>query len=180
MKRIQSTLAVFFCAVAALAGGMALAEDKGAATSDPFDKFVGSGTCTGDVLATGEHPGHASTAKYRGERILDGRWVEIHYDEDQATANPKPFHIVQYFGYDAKNKRYLSVSVDNVDSSYSTGSSTGWNDNSITFDESENGKPASFRDTFTNGDSGVTSHTGTMLDKNGNWVKTDEETCKHG
>ena len=48
MKRIQSALALSFCAVA---GGMAFAQDKGAATSDPLDKFVGSGACEEKVQA---------------------------------------------------------------------------------------------------------------------------------
>lgn len=180
MKCSPSTLAVFFCAATTLAGGLAFAQDKSTVASDPLGKFVGNGTCTGNVLATRGHPGHASTGKYHGEKILDGRWVEIHYDEDQTVVNPKPFRIVQYFGYDATSKRYLTVSVDNMSGGYTTGTSAGWKAGSITFDESESGKPASSRDIFTSDDAGLSSHTGMMLDKNGKWIKTDEETCKRG
>lgn len=146
--------------------------------SNALDKFLVSGICTGNVMAMGKNPGHATTAKLHSEKIMDGRWVEIRYDEDPSAANSKPFHVVQYFGYDASKKRYVSVLIDNADESYSTGTSTGWQGDSITFDESADGKTVSFRDVFTSGTSGMSSHIGWMKDKNGKWVKTDEETCK--
>jgi hypothetical protein len=148
------------------------------APSDALDKFVGNGTCTGSVVATGKNPGHATVGKYSGEKIMDGRWAEIRYDEDASAANPKPFHVVQYFGYDTAKKQYVSVLIDNAEESYSTGTSPGWKGDSITFDESSDGKSVSYRDVFTSGASGMSSHTGWMKDKSGKWVKTDEETCK--
>lgn len=125
-------------------------------------------------------PGMPAPASTTARKYWTGRWVEIHYDEDQTVVNPKPFRIVQYFGYDATSKRYLTVSVDNMSGGYTTGTSAGWKAGSITFDESESGKPASSRDIFTSDDAGLSSHTGMMLDKNGKWIKTDEETCKRG
>jgi hypothetical protein len=169
--------------VAALASMMPALHAQGANTPSPasqLEAFVGDGTCTGNMMAMSKNPGHATTAKYRGEKTLDGRWVVIRYEEDQTAANPKPFKIVQYFGYDATKKRFVSVIVDNNSGvGYSTSFSRGWNGDAIIFDESAtmDGKQASYRDTFTTGESGTVSHTGTMQDKNGKWVKTDEETC---
>ena len=37
-----------------------------------------------------------------------------------------------------------------------------------------------FRDTFTRTGAKGLTHTGTRQDKNGKWVKTDEETCQKG
>jgi hypothetical protein len=173
MKHVPSALFVsLFCASTAVSAAGT------AAPSNALDKFIGSGSCAGNVMAMGKNPGHATVGKYHGEKIMDGRWAEIRYDEDQSAANPKPFHVVQYFGYDTSKKRYVSVLIDNADESYSTGTSPGWQGDSITFDESSDGKSVSFRDVFTSGRSGMSSHTGWMKDKNGKWVKTDEESCK--
>ena len=173
MKHATSVLFVsLFCTSTA-----AFAADA-AAPSNALDKFVGNGTCTGNVFAMGKKPGHPTVGKYHGEKIMDGRWAEIRYDEDQSAANPEPFHVVQFFGYDTSKKRYVSVLIDNSEDSYSTGTSAGWQGDRITFDESSDGKSVSFRDAFTTGPAGMSSHTGWMKDKSGQWVKTDEETCK--
>ncbi|MBS0488249.1 MAG: DUF1579 family protein [Proteobacteria bacterium] len=180
MNRINFTLlASMICMSSALLAGQVAAQDQPTAGSDPLAKFIGSGTCTGNVLAMGKKPGHANAGKFRGEKTLDGHWVVIHYDEDQSTANPKPFHVAQYFSYDPEKKRYVTVSLYNSDSAYSIGTSAGWKGDSITFDESTDGKPASFRDIFTTGKAGLSSHTGMERDKHGKWIKTDEESCKN-
>jgi hypothetical protein len=178
MKRIPSSLfAAAICAATALTAGQSIAQDKSASPMDQLDGFVGDGSCTGNVMAMNEHPGHATTGKYHGEKTLDGHWVVIRYDEEQTTANPKPFHVVQYFGYDSAKKRFVSVLLDSADPGYATSTSPGWKDDSITFDETTDGK-VSFRDVFSISKSGMDSHTGWMKDKNGKWVTTDAETCK--
>ncbi|MGH8040791.1 MAG: DUF1579 family protein [Rudaea sp.] len=150
-----------------------------ASASNALDGFVGSGICSGNVMAMGKNPGHASTGKYHGEKTLDGHWVVIHYDEDQTAANPKPYHVAQYFAYDAREKQFVSVTFDNMGESYSTGTSPGWKADTFTVDENQttHGKTVTFRDAFTKSGDGMSSHTGTMRDKHGKWVKTDEETC---
>ena len=182
MKR--TSLAIFAaltCTSAPFAIGQISAQPAGASSpSAQLDAFTGDGTCTGNMMAMGKNPGHATTGKFHGEKMLDGHWVAVHYDEDQTAANPKPFSVVQWIGYDAKKKQFVTVLFDNTGASYGTGVSSGWKGNTITFDESVpmgGDKHASFRDTFTHGDSGMGSHTGTMKDKNGKWVKTDVETC---
>jgi hypothetical protein len=181
MKRTPlAILAALICSTAPFASGQTSAKPASAASpSAQLDRFVGTGTCTGNEMAMGKNPGHATVGKFHGKKTLDGHWVAIHYDEDQTAANAKPFSVVQYFGYDATKKHFVTVLFTNTGDSYSTGVSTGWKGNAITFDETVwmDGKPASFRDVFTDGDSGMSSHTGLMKDKSGKWVKTDEETC---
>ena len=180
MNRINSTiLASMICISSALLAGQVAAQDKPAAVSDPLGRFVGNGTCTGSVLAMGNKAGHPTTGKYSARKVLDDHWVEMRYDEDSSTTVAKPFHVVQYFGYDTPKKRYVSVLIDNSEDSYSTGTSAGWQGDSITFDESSDGKSVSFRDAFTTGPAGMSSHTGWMKNKSGKWVKTDEESCKN-
>lgn len=179
MKR--TSLAIFPALVYACAWFAASpASAQQAAAPSPagaLDKFVGSGTCSGKSLDKDMKSFHATTGKFDGEKVLDGHWVRIQYDEDQSATVAKPYHVIQYIGYDAPSKRYFAVTVDNSGSGYSTGTSTGWKGGSITFDESMDGKPASFRDTFTTSSNGMSGHTGTMRDKNGKWIKTDEESC---
>lgn len=170
-----SAIAVLACAAAIMATEVSAQQPSGSA--DPLGKFVGSGTCTGQTLGEDMKAFHATTGKFSSQKVLDGNWVEIRYDEDRSTVVTKPFHVVQYIGYDTAKKRYVSVLVENSGSGYSTGTSSGWKGDSITFDESVDGKPASFRDTFTNSSNGMSSHTGTMRDKRGKWIKTDEEHC---
>lgn len=179
MKR--TSLAIF-AALVCTSAPFAIGQAQPAGASSPpdqLDGFIGDGTCTGNMMAMGKNPGHATTGKFHGEKTLDGHWVVIHYDEDQTTANPKPFSVAQYIGYDPAKKHFVTVLFDNSGASYGTGVSSGWTGNTVTFDETVwmDGKRASFRDIFTNGDSGMSSHTGMMRDKDGKWVKTDEETC---
>ena len=124
MKRTASlSLIALACATTFAITQVEAQESQASASAGQLDKFVGSGTCTGNVMAMGKNPGHATTGKYTGEKVLDGNWVVIHYDEDQNAVNPKPFHVIQYFGYDTAKKRYVSVLVDNAEASYSTGTS---------------------------------------------------------
>ncbi|MEP6482848.1 MAG: DUF1579 family protein, partial [Rudaea sp.] len=140
--------------------------------------FIGNGPCTGNVMASDKTPGHASVGHFHGEKILDGNWVIIHYDEDQTAENQKPYHVVQFFGFDSTKQKFVSVVFDNSGTTYGTGTSAGWKDDTLTIEDSTGGDSASYRDVFTrNGKKGL-SHTGTMADKQGKWVKTDEQTCR--
>jgi hypothetical protein len=162
-----------------LAIGHALAQKSDASAQvDRLPFPIGELSCTGNVSETPKRPGYATVAGARVEKALDGNWIAIHYDEERTAANPHPYGVVQYIGYEDAGKRFVSVVVDNnAGSGYATGVSPGWQGNAMTFDETMAGsKDAKFRDTFTaNGD--VFTHTGTMLGKDKKWVKTDEETC---
>ena len=151
MKHATSAIIItLVCASASFTAQRVLAQTTGAPSPlDQLDDFVGDGICTGHVMAMGSKPGHDTTGKYSAEKVLDGNWVVVHYDQDQSAATSKPYHVIQYIGYDASRKRFIAVTVDNSGSGYSTGTSAGWKGDSITFDESMDGKPASIRDTFT-------------------------------
>ncbi len=179
MKRIEpAILAVLVCASVSLAIPHVSAQTTSAPSRiDQFSSFLGDGTCTGNVMAMGDRPAHATNARLHGEKILDGSWVVIHYDESRTAANPKPFHIVQYFGYDPMKKQYVAVNFDNADPGYTTGTSTGWEGDTSTFDETSATSGMTLRDSFTRSGPKEVMHTGTIQDKTKRWVKTDEETC---
>jgi len=179
MNRTTLFILTLAC-VSAPAIKQASAQKADAPSKDQLDFPVGDWNCTGSVMAMGKKPGHATTARAHSEKVLDGNWIVIHYDEEQTSANTEPYHVVQYFGYDRDKKQLVSVTLDNGSSSYSTGDSAGWKGNTLTVDETEGsgGKVLVFRDTFTRNDSGELTHAGTMLDKDKKWVKTDAETCR--
>jgi hypothetical protein len=130
--------------------------------------------------AMGNSPARASTGKFHGEKTLDGRWAVIHYDEDRTAAVQKPFSVVQYIGYDSAAKHFVTVQLDNSGGSYQTGVSSGWKGKTMTFDESTlmDGKRVQARDVFTDGDAGMSTHTGMLRDGSGKWVAMDKESCK--
>jgi hypothetical protein len=170
---LASTMAPFALAHAAGAKSQASAE------LDRLPFPTGDLSCTGNLMALAGKPGHATTASARVEKVLGGNWIVIHYDEQPSSDNARPYSVVQYIGYEDTGKRFVATLVDNNEGSgYSTGVSTGWKDNAMTFDEMQaGGKEVVFRDTFTaSGD--VFTHTGTMLGKDRKWIKTDEETCR--
>ncbi len=179
MKCIKPAIpAALVCASISLAVPHVLAQTTSAPSRiDQFSSFLGDGTCTGNVMAMGKRPAHATAARLHGEKILGGNWVVIHYDEEQTAANPKPYHIAQYFGYDPVNKHFVAASFDNSGSSYGTGTSAGWKGDTITFDETSAMDGMTLRDNFTRRSPKEVMHTGTIRDKTKKWVKTDQETC---
>ena len=74
----------------------------------------------------------------------------------------------------------MDVLLDNSGESYSAGSSSGWQGDVITFENTDftGGSHPLFRDVFTRRGGLVVSHTGYERDKNGKWIKTDHELCK--
>jgi len=178
MKRTSLAIFAALMVCAPFAVGQLSGQQSGGSSQSELDGFVGEGVCTGQTMAVGKNPAHNTTGKFHGEKTLDGHWVVIHYEEDQTLANPKPFKVTQYIGYDAAKKHFVTVLFENSGDSYGTGSSSSWKGDTLTFDEIPAGSTrAAFRDIFTNGGSGMSSHTGMMLDEHGTWVKTDEETC---
>ena len=181
MKRITSAIiTALVCTSASLTAQHVCAQTGGAPSQfDQLGDFLGEGKCTGNVMAMDKKPGHASVAHFHGEKTLDGNWIVIHYDEDQTAENQKPYHVVQYLGYDSKKKQFVGVAFDNSGSSFGAGISSGWKDDTFNLDDTTamDGKNVSYRDVFTRKGSNELSHAGMMRDKNGKWVKSDEETC---
>lgn len=169
-------LTMLVCAVGALAVAAAPAPESGGPPgAGRFDAFVGDWDCSGQVFAHGAALAHATEARAHGEQAAGGRWVLFRYDEVKTAANPKPFHIDQYFGYDPAAKQFVSVAVDTV--GHFSETAPGWSGDTITFDEVADGKVVG-HDTFTlDGRDGI-SHSGADRNKEGEWIKTDEETCR--
>jgi len=94
----------------------------------------------------------------------------------QTDANPHPYGVVQYIGYEVAGKRFVSVVVDVIEGSgYSTASAPAEG----RCDDVTRRAPqqaVTNRDTFTANGNGFT-HGGHELGKDGKWVKTDAETC---
>jgi hypothetical protein len=181
MKRYTSAAVIALACATGLGITLVRAQGNTAPSpTDQLDAFVGDGICSGNVMPMGKNPGHASTGKFHGERTLDGNWVVIHYEDAPSSANPKPYRVVQYFRHDAASKRFIAVTVDNSSDAYSTGTSSGWKGDTITFDERtpSGSKSVAFRDVFVRNGTAAQHHIGLMRDEHGKWVKTDEETCK--
>lgn len=179
-RKTLAISAALVCATVSLGAGIAVAQDvKSASPMDRLGKFVGDGVCIGTMTA-GENSGSTTTGKFHAEKTLDGHWILIRYEQDRSAANPRPFKVAQYLGYDPAGKRFITVMLGNGDGVYSVGTSPGWNGNTITFEEVEvaRGKPGHTREAFTTVGSGLSGYTGWFRDKSGKWIKADEETCK--
>lgn len=178
MRPTSVTLcAAIACASPLLFLGPAGAQNTMSSQPDQLSGFVGDGICTGHLRVK---PGHPTTGRFHGEKVLGDHWVVVRYDEDATAANSRPYHVVQYLRYDIKAGRFIDVLFDNSGSSYGTGTSSGWQDDAISFDNSvlANGKHYVFRDVFGRHGAMVVSHTGYQRTQSGKWVKADEEICK--
>lgn len=112
---------------------------------------IGEWTCSGKIEATEKNPGYATSGHAKVAKMLDGNWIEIRYDEEQTAANPSPYHVAQYIGYDEGKKHYVSVTLDNSGAPYQVAKSNGWNGDAIAFDTtvSISGKDTGYQDVFT-------------------------------
>lgn len=178
MKPISALYAAIACASSLLYLGPASAQDAMPSQLDQLSGFLGDGTCSGHLLA-GKSP-HSTSAKYYGEKTVGDRWIMIRYDEAATSSNSRPYHVAQYFSYDPDARHFIDVVLDNSGGSYGAGTSSGWQGNVITFENTvvTSGGRYIFRDVFTRRGAKVGSHAGYQRDKSGKWVKTDEETCK--
>lgn len=178
MKLIPFTLCLAIaCAAPLLGHGQAVAQNEALAQLDQLKGFIGDGVCTGNLLMK---PGHPTAARYHGEKTLGDHWLVVRYDEDATASNSKPYHVAQYFGYDAKAGHFVDVILDSSGSTYGAGTSSGWRGDVITFENTvltSTGRDV-FRDVFTRQGTLVATHTGYERDKSGKWVKTDHEVCK--
>ncbi|MGH8201099.1 MAG: hypothetical protein ACREVO_12200 [Steroidobacteraceae bacterium] len=178
MKPASSALyAAVACVSSVLYFGPTRAQEPMSSQLDQLNGFIGDVTCTGNFLAK---PGHPTTAKAHGEKVLADHWIVVRYDEDATAANSRPYHVAQYFRYDAKAGHFMDVVLDSSGASYATGTSSGWHGDVITFENTgfANGSHYVFRDAFTRHNANLFSHAGYQRDQRGRWVKTDEETCK--
>jgi Protein of unknown function (DUF1579) len=179
MKPTPSTVyAAMVCASSLLGLGTACAQEALPSQLDQLTGFLGGGSCTGHVMV-GKSP-HETTGKYHSEKALADHWVVVRYDEDATASNSRPYHVTQYFGYDPKAGHFVDVLLDDSGGSYAAGTSSGWQGDAITFENTDftSGSHALFRDVFTRRGTEVVSHTGYVRTEQGTWVKTDSEICR--
>ncbi|HJU25277.1 MAG TPA: hypothetical protein VJ722_01255 [Rhodanobacteraceae bacterium] len=180
MKRTTAISLIALTCAFALAGTQVNAQEgKSTTSADRLAGFVGDGVCTGAMVA-GKNAGSATSGRFQAAKTLDGHWIEIRYEQDASAANPKPFKVTQYLGYDHASRQFTTVMLGNGDGVYSVGKSRGWEGDSITFEEVEmaRGPAGHTREQFTTVGSGMSGYTAWFRDKGGKWIKADEEHCR--
>ena len=83
-------------------------------------------------------------------KAVAGHWIQFAYEERKTTANPTPYSIAGYMGYDGSKKQFVQTTVDNY-GSYGPSFSDGWKSDTMTFEGSStdaDGKSMAVRDHF--------------------------------
>jgi hypothetical protein len=140
--------------------------------------FQGRWTCTGKVFASPLGPEHATAGKFSSAPVLDGWWVSFRYDETKTAINPSPIQAAGFMGYDPGEKTFVQRCHDSL-GGYCQQTSPGWNADVMTFEGpgSMDGQKMRMRDTYTRKGAAVLVHSGEIQGPDGQWLKTDEETC---
>lgn len=190
MKSIIRTGSLFIAALALLATPVARSEDakkpegamaapKPAPELAQLKPFLGSWNCSGKAFASPMGPEHSSKGSLSTRMDLGGFWYAIHYDEMKTKENPSPFRVAAFWGYDSAQKKFVAVSVDGM-GGYGTSTSAGWEGDKMVFTGDYAGMGPNKmpgRDTFTKKGDNEISHMGEISMAEGQWMKTDEETC---
>lgn len=183
---LMGTIAAF-----ALAADFSHAKDAPATPPHPapampaelgqYDFFLGTWTCSGKTFASPMGPEHATTATIHAAKAVGNRWVHITYDENKTAANPMPYQVGVYWGYDPGRKAFVQSCVD-VFGGYCQQTASGWNGDTFVFEGNgySDGKVVVSRDTFTKKGAGALVHAGEMQTDDKKWIKLDEETCHKG
>lgn len=169
-------LLALFCATRALSAQESYVPP---AELGQLSTFVGSWQCTGQIFARASHPGHATTAVGHGMKALGGHWIQFSYEERKTSANPTPYSIAGYMGYDASQKKFVQTPVDNY-GSYGPSFSDGWKSDTMRFDGSStgpDGKSMAVRDYFVRKGRNTFVHFSEGQAADGKWFQPDEETC---
>ena len=142
-----------------------------------LDPFAGRLRCSGTAFASPMSPQHATTGEVNAKWDLGGYWLPFTYAEKKGAANPMPFTVSGFFGYDAEGKKLLMGSVDNM-GGYSTESASGWDGDTIVFvgPWHMSGQTVNARDTFRKIGNKQLWHRA-EIEQDGNWVTLGEETC---
>jgi hypothetical protein len=74
----------------------------------------GKWKCSGKGFAGPAGPEHKTEATMNWKLDLDKFWLEGTYEEKKTKDNPHPFKLVEYRSFDASQKKWVSVGVDNM------------------------------------------------------------------
>jgi len=159
----------------------ALADEPMMMKPDPMlrqlDYFAGNWTCSGTAFAMPGSPEHATKGNVTVSWGLNGYWLPFSYRESKTTANPMPFRVDGFFGYDVPAKKLVIGSVDNM-GGYNTEQSDGWNGDTLVFTgpwHMTSGLTTG-RDTFMKKGANTLWHLA-EVEMNGSWMRAAEETC---
>ncbi len=162
------TVAVSICAPTAALPAQA---PKVPAELGQISFLVGGWTCTHAAPrdAADHRPEMPATLQVR--KAVGAHWIQLSYDNNG-------IHVAGYIGFNTKRKQYVQSMVDSYDD-YWTGSSRGWNGDTLTFDDpsTDPGGP-SYRDTYVKHGTDEFLHIGEVQGDDGKWMKTDEHTCR--
>ena len=163
-----------------LGAATAAAKQHDEKMADPLrklDSLAGTWQCKGIAYSTPWFPEHPTVGEATQKWILDGKWMAFTYAEKKTAENPMPFTATGYFGYDPELKTYVVGGVDST-GGYSTGASSGWVGDVLTFEGPWHigGMTSNARDTFTKKGANEITHRG-ELEYEGKWLKLGEETC---
>lgn len=173
--RMQALLSL---AVACAASPLFAQDPPPPAELSQLSSFIGNWQCTGQLFAKGSRPGHVTVAVGHATKTVGGHWLQFGYEERKTAANPTPYRIAGYMGYDASKKKFVQTIVDNY-GSYGPSFSEGWQGDTIMFEGSSdvNGKSMLGRDYFVRKGQHAFVHFAEARDSVGKWLKPDEETC---
>ncbi|MDP9191030.1 MAG: DUF1579 domain-containing protein [Acidobacteriota bacterium] len=177
MKRLMLMMVLVLVATVAVAKQH---DEKKAMAPDmirQLDPLAGKWQCKGIAYATPWFPEHPTTGEVSQNWILDGKWLAYTYAEKKTEQNPMPFTATGFFGYDPEVKMLVVGGVDST-GGYSTGVSSGWVGDVLTFEGPWHigGMTAKARDTFTKKGANEMTHMG-ELEYEGKWMKLGQETC---
>lgn len=159
-----------------IAGAALAASHTEMAPLKKLDPLVGKFQCKGIAYASPMGPEHATAATVETKWMLDGQWAAFTYAEKKTSANPKPFTVTGFLGWDAQTKKFVTGGVDNA-GGYGTSESDGWNGDAMLFvgPYHAGGMTMNGRDTFTRTADGLAHMY--ELEENGSWKKMSQETC---
>ena len=146
---------------------------------DKVKWMVATWQCTGKTMASPMGPEHPTEASVTVEPTLDGFWILHHYREKKTAQNPMPISGDEYWGYDAVEKMWDRVAVDNM-GGFASGSSKGWEKGKLVWmsDGMMGGQKMKFRDTFTEKNPREINFVGEIGTPDGKWSVAWEGNCK--
>ena len=152
---------------------------KPAAEMDKVKWMTGTWQCAGKTMASPMGPEHPTEATVTADMTLDGFWMLSHYREKKTAQNPMPISGDEYWGYDAVEKMWDRVAVDNM-GGFASGSAKGWEKGKIVWmsDGMMGGEKSKFRDTFTEKNPREVGYVGEIGTADGKWATLWDTTCK--
>ena len=152
-----------------------------AAELDALKWMEGNWKCTGKIHANPMMgPEHATASTIKGKRDLDKFWIAFRIEGKKSKVDPMPWKGADHWSYDASQKKYTRVLVDNF-GGWLTATSPGWEGDKMvwTGDMMASGQKMGFRQTFTKKSDRELSYTFEMADpKRTKWTTAGEDTCK--